>query len=394
MANVAESNTWDAGIYQIENTDPVQGGPTGIDNLQAKGLANRTSWLKNVLTLLMNGTTLFKAKLDDGSTFEGTYTGPQQSNTELANTQFVQDVTGFRRTRKNAIINGDMGINQRQGSPYTLTQNTQVATLDRWLAILTGGTRSAVIGIDYTAQRTNAPEAPACMTIVLGAAAGTVTIKQRIENMYIFNGQAATLSFMMSLGAAVDFNVMIRVFDSTAAIGSNTPKATQTILVNGTSGVAQYKIPLTMATLTSADGSVSDNGNCVEISFVFAATAAMNAWLTFVQFESGNGTKYDRRTRLDEEQDCMRFYERVRVQEQFYTSTSSPKFWIRRTYAHKRVQPRINVLSISYDSLQLFAAINVDQDTFHQELQPAGTQSEGVAKYREFHGTVEVDAEI
>lgn len=46
MANLPESASFDAGIYQIETTDPVLGGVDGISNAQAKGLANRTTWLK------------------------------------------------------------------------------------------------------------------------------------------------------------------------------------------------------------------------------------------------------------------------------------------------------------------------------------------------------------
>lgn len=46
MADLAETETYEAGIYQFEITDPVIGGPDGIDNLQAKQLANRTNWLK------------------------------------------------------------------------------------------------------------------------------------------------------------------------------------------------------------------------------------------------------------------------------------------------------------------------------------------------------------
>ena len=47
MADLPESNTWEAGIYQIELTDPVQGGLTGVSNTQAKQLANRTAYLKD-----------------------------------------------------------------------------------------------------------------------------------------------------------------------------------------------------------------------------------------------------------------------------------------------------------------------------------------------------------
>jgi microcystin-dependent protein len=46
MTNLTETATYEAGIYQLETTDPVVGGPNGIDNLQAKQLANRTKYLK------------------------------------------------------------------------------------------------------------------------------------------------------------------------------------------------------------------------------------------------------------------------------------------------------------------------------------------------------------
>lgn len=46
MANLTELNEWTPGVYQLETSDPVLGGPEGIDNLQAKQLANRTKYLK------------------------------------------------------------------------------------------------------------------------------------------------------------------------------------------------------------------------------------------------------------------------------------------------------------------------------------------------------------
>jgi len=49
MANVTETSTFDAGIYQLETTDPVEGGALGVANYQAKGLANRTKWLYDQL---------------------------------------------------------------------------------------------------------------------------------------------------------------------------------------------------------------------------------------------------------------------------------------------------------------------------------------------------------
>ncbi|SDZ71313.1 hypothetical protein SAMN05518854_11778 [Variovorax sp. YR266] len=50
MANLNESDLYEAGIYQLEEDDPVLGGPTGIDNLAPRQLANRTRYqrLRNV----------------------------------------------------------------------------------------------------------------------------------------------------------------------------------------------------------------------------------------------------------------------------------------------------------------------------------------------------------
>lgn len=46
MANLTETATWEAGIYQLEQTDLVIGGAGGISNTQGQQLANRTTWLK------------------------------------------------------------------------------------------------------------------------------------------------------------------------------------------------------------------------------------------------------------------------------------------------------------------------------------------------------------
>lgn len=48
MANVTETPMFEEGIYQIETTDPVLGGSNGIANVQAKQLANRTTYLKRI----------------------------------------------------------------------------------------------------------------------------------------------------------------------------------------------------------------------------------------------------------------------------------------------------------------------------------------------------------
>lgn len=46
MPNLLEQAVWEEGIYQLEELDPVQGGPDGVDNRPHKQLANRTAYLK------------------------------------------------------------------------------------------------------------------------------------------------------------------------------------------------------------------------------------------------------------------------------------------------------------------------------------------------------------
>ncbi|WP_295985255.1 hypothetical protein [uncultured Variovorax sp.] len=50
MANLNETDVWAGGIYQLEEDDPVLGGPSGIDNLAPRQLASRALYqrLRNV----------------------------------------------------------------------------------------------------------------------------------------------------------------------------------------------------------------------------------------------------------------------------------------------------------------------------------------------------------
>jgi len=49
MANITETDTYDAGVYLLETTDPVQGGAAGVSNAPLINLANRTNYLRNRL---------------------------------------------------------------------------------------------------------------------------------------------------------------------------------------------------------------------------------------------------------------------------------------------------------------------------------------------------------
>lgn len=86
MANVPESATFDAGIYQIEITDAVIGGVNGISNLQAKGLANRTTWLKAQVDALNALKGMGIQAFSAGSSYVGGQQSIYQKNIWQANT--------------------------------------------------------------------------------------------------------------------------------------------------------------------------------------------------------------------------------------------------------------------------------------------------------------------
>ena len=104
MANLPETPQWEEGIYQIEVSDPVLGGPDGISNRQGKQLASRTLYLKQQVE--KGGSDLAKhvAAADPHTqyapkaspTFTGTPTAPTQAKTDnstkLATTAHVKSV--------------------------------------------------------------------------------------------------------------------------------------------------------------------------------------------------------------------------------------------------------------------------------------------------------------
>ena len=47
MSNLTETVIYEPGIYQLETSDPVLGGPGGISNRQGQQLTNRTAYLKS-----------------------------------------------------------------------------------------------------------------------------------------------------------------------------------------------------------------------------------------------------------------------------------------------------------------------------------------------------------
>ena len=53
MANLPEESRYDDGVYQLELTDPVVGGPNGVSNAPLRNRATRTRWLKDQIAEML-----------------------------------------------------------------------------------------------------------------------------------------------------------------------------------------------------------------------------------------------------------------------------------------------------------------------------------------------------
>lgn len=101
MANQPETPTYDAGVYQLETTDPVQGGIGGKSNEPLINLANRTAWLKLQVDALASA--LAARALIASPAFTGTPTAPTPpagtNNTQIATMEALQAALGGPLTK-------------------------------------------------------------------------------------------------------------------------------------------------------------------------------------------------------------------------------------------------------------------------------------------------------
>lgn len=92
MANLTLTRQWVENIYQLETSDPVMGGPDGIDNRQAKELGARTNYLKDQVDGINQDRTGYAPKASPA--FTGIPTAPTAAagtnNAQIATTEFVK----------------------------------------------------------------------------------------------------------------------------------------------------------------------------------------------------------------------------------------------------------------------------------------------------------------
>ena len=397
MTNIIESNTWEAGIYQLETTDPVQGGADGIDNLQAKQLGNRTTFLKYVQDRIIAGLQTIKGNLLATSEVAGDPV-PQDNTSLVANTRFAQRVAAFYATRRNPIINGDFGIDQRnEGAVVTLTSGSGPQfIIDRWEAEKPAGSRTITVKQDKDVHRQDLPESPACLLIDLTSGMGTVVIRQRIPGMFLFSDVRANLSFYFKTNRDVTLSVTVRVYARGIDIGNN-PLYEESHDIACQTGTSRYSQNIAMPFNGTVESSEFDEQNCVEIEFSISDTNHNTVWLTDVQFERGElATRYERKPQDEELQTCLQFYEKIAISEKIVTNGTSgivSSWFFRRNFEHKRILPVITHGTMTYNAWQGYTPGDITQNSFLQELKAPTTNPDMIVTHT-CTGIVEINAEI
>ncbi|MBA5202456.1 tail fiber protein [Pectobacterium aroidearum] len=144
MANLSENPQWVDGIYQIETSDPVVGGPDGVSNRQAKELASRTSYLKKEQEKTGSDLATHAAAADPHTqyapkanpTFTGTPKAPtpamDSNSQQIATTAFVRSVsaTKLAKDQNGADIPDRELFNRNLGSSRAYSSSIPIGGSD------------------------------------------------------------------------------------------------------------------------------------------------------------------------------------------------------------------------------------------------------------------------
>ena len=393
MANITESNTWEA-VRQWEITDPALGGTSGIMNTPLKSLVNRSAYLKNIIENIIAGTTGLIGKLLNGSTCENSYTA-QQNDTKVASTAFVQSSLTSISGRRNRILNGDMKIVQR-GTSFTLDVDGKYWSLDRWLIELSG--RDTEVGQDPDIHRPYVTNAAFSMRNKLKTGTGTLAIRQRIESVWTFSGGKCVIQFC--IGAPFNFNVTVKgkQYLNHAQIVAGTPHWTGSEVIGVVSGFHKYAVIFDVPTIADVVQSSFDASNCFEISLETTDTRDVDFWITQVQAESGFiPTSFEIR---DDANECLRYYEQGTFRERHDEAmvaggSAGTSYWYyRQSYLPKRIVPAITKANITYTGLNTVSDIsNIRKNGCTLAIQPVDVSSATYMR-REVELDLLINAEI
>ena len=237
---------------------------------------------------------------------------------------------------RNRIINGDMRVSQRFGATSTGTVSGGAYTLDRWLALVVGGTANLSFQ-----QTTTAPSGfynSLAVTVGTGVTpAGTDerSLAQRIEGLNVAdlawgtaNAKPVTVSFWVRSSVAGTFGFTVsnagfnRTFVQSYVINSADTWEHKTITISGDTSGTWYKdtgqgiaLYWDLGVGTTYSGTASSSWQAAGYEGLtggtkLSATSGATFYITGVQLEKGStATSFDYRPYSAELAMCQRYYE-------------------------------------------------------------------------------------
>lgn len=117
MANLKETAKWETGIRQFEESDPVQGGENGVDNIPTRQLANRTVYLKQEVERAATTKIAGRVKLNSLT--------DSDSETEAATPKSVKITYDLANEAKNAATKAQNSANKAISTADTAKQTAE-----------------------------------------------------------------------------------------------------------------------------------------------------------------------------------------------------------------------------------------------------------------------------
>lgn len=221
MANLTEVAQFDAGVYQLETTDPVQGGANGVSNAPLKNLTNRTAYLKKHIDDLESGAFIPSAVATLGSpAFTGTPTAPTQSlgnnTTRLATTAFVQGTVGGRLAK--SVAGGVNVTLTAVEAGNAILEFTGALTANIAVIVPSSPTRSWVVK--------NGTSGAFTLTVKTAAGSGVVVTQGKTEAVYTDG-----TNVLACHDDYTDISMTGTPTAPTAAVGTNTTQLATTAFV-------------------------------------------------------------------------------------------------------------------------------------------------------------------
>ena len=243
MANLQEVVSWDAGVYQLETSDPVLGGPGGTSNKQAQALANRTTYLKKHMDDLEGGTTAAgKAnKLTTARTIAvaGDVTGQASfdgsSNISITATYKNSGVVAgtYRSVTVDAKGNVTAGSNPTTLSGYGITDavpSSQKGAVNG-VATLDGGGKVPVSQLPATAITDTFVVGTQAAMLALTAEIGDVAVRTDLNKSFILRVTGAS--------TLANWQELLTPTDSVQSVDGMTGAVTIATATEGVKGKAQ-----------------------------------------------------------------------------------------------------------------------------------------------------------